>query len=534
MNRFFTTLIASAMVLGASAQNLNFEEYESDPQQGVVPDLSMISVLFPNVAEIEIISEESIYLMKNFEEVPGTNVQVFDDNLIRMSLPERITEAGEYIMMIGAEALRGYNGDRSESIVNENEIYLTFNIEGSQTELNFDFTSDPVQGTVQSLSTVTLTFPNIYDLEFNDRKGVAMTRNGAPAGDVSMSINSSEQLVITLAEPVTDPGEYKITVNTGALTGFSISYAFLDNPEPIEVSYVIEGAAEQLDFSFTAFPANGSTVTGLSDVTLRFPALDNADTLTDDVLVTVGDITLTNDQYSVELTDGNMFAISFMEPLTAETLTPVRIFFAPGTIMGRKGEVNASNANPIELNYQLAPAVKEDLVITFNRPTLPNSDGELSAELQIDSFFFMVEGVKDLNAATGTEDNVSIKFNNEAEVWEQYSRLRKGFGFNAENSYFSAPISNAPYFNGDYIVTIAAHSIGDSTWLENHEFGHTNPETILHFTLVDGDTVGIEKVEAIEADAAEIYTLQGIRVNCDVNKLPAGFYVVNGKVVIKK
>lgn len=95
-----------------------------------MPDLSMISVLFPNVAEIDINSAESIYLMKDFEEIEGSSVDVFGGNVVRVTMPERITDPGEYILMIGEAALCGYSEDYSETLDNPSEIYLTFNIEG--------------------------------------------------------------------------------------------------------------------------------------------------------------------------------------------------------------------------------------------------------------------------------------------------------------------------------------------------------------------------------------------------------------------
>lgn len=51
------------------------------------------------------------------------------------------------------------------------------------------------------------------------------------------------------------------------------------------------------------------------------------------------------------------------------------------------------------------------------------------------------------------------------------------------------------------------------------------------FEFYGADTVGIEDV-TIDGKAAEIFTIDGVRVNGAANELPAGLYIINGKKVI--
>lgn len=148
--------------------------------------------------------------------------------------------------------------------------------------------------------------------------------------------------------------------------------------------------------------------------------------------------------------------------------------------------------------------VKHDLTLELANATKPNADGEISANKQINSFFFM-STVSGLGAVSTRTPNVTIKSDSEDNTFEASGVLKKSFGLNADFTYFTVDFQKEPKYNGDYTVTIAADSFGDAEWLADHNFGRTNDEVVLHFTLVDGLSNVALDVEPTVTPAAGAY-----------------------------
>lgn len=108
------------------------------------------------------------------------------------------------------------------------------------------------------------------------------------------------------------------------------------------------------------------------------------------------------------------------------------------------------------LRYLISEPVKYDLTAAFNTPTKPNDNGEISAEKQLTSFFF-VSDVAGLVAAGGDVENVTIR-----EVNGNFTKsghLRKAFGMSQDKSYFSVEFNSEPSYNGEYEIGDLAGSI---------------------------------------------------------------------------
>ena len=140
--------------------------------------------------------------------------------------------------------------------------------------LDFSFTADPAAGsTVTELSTISVTFPNLVEPEFANKSAITLTRDGEKV-DAKLDIPyPTNVLKVVCNETQTAAGTYTLTIPALSITGYDEEYNAEDNPSDITMSWIIEGASGGLDFSFTADPAAGSTVTELSTISVTFPNL---------------------------------------------------------------------------------------------------------------------------------------------------------------------------------------------------------------------------------------------------------------------
>lgn len=82
----------------------------------------------------------------------------------------------------------------------------------------------------------------------------------------------------------------------------------------------------------------------------------------------------------------------------------------------------------------------------------------------------------------------------------------------------------------NYVLTSITVTDAAGTEVTVTDSKFTMPETAVTVTVVFTTTDGIEAVVADDADNAEIFNLQGVRVN----KAQKGIYIVNGKKVLVK
>jgi len=381
MNKLFTTLAASAVALSASA-GVSFENYVSVPATGDVTEISSIEVKFPGCAEIEINDSESIYIVNaNQEKVAGEPNVSYGTNVLTFTPDATITAPGTYRLCIGEWTLCGYD-ENYESMDNPSEIILEYTIKSQGgSDIFGNPTVMPAQGTVTSLETITISFPDAQEVSLDDKSKVSLTHDGENIAD--FTITDGNELTIKLSQEMAAPGEYVLTI-----------------------------------------PAN----------TLKDPNGTN------------------------------------------------------------------SNQNDLVFKWSILTPVSYDLTLTFNSPIKPNADGEISAEKQLTAFFF-VSDAAGLDAASGTEDNVTIREINGD--FEKSGHLQKAYGLYQDKSYFSVDFGSEPRYNGKYEIIIAKGAFGDAEWLANPEFGHSNEEIVLTFTLVDGADRNFYTIEPVEVTPSE-------------------------------
>lgn len=92
----------------------------------------------------------------------------------------------------------------------------------------------------------------------------------------------------------------------------------------------------------------------------------------------------------------------------------------------------------------------------------------------------------------------------------------------AEVPTFKATFDPAPTVSGSYTLSIGGYTFGMDNLTSNDPI-----------TKVYDFVSGVESVIADDYESADIYNLQGIKLNAAWSELPAGFYIVGGKVVKK-
>lgn len=467
-------------------------EYKVTWPTGDITEIQAVDIEFPNVYELEI-NDDSL-ITATYGARTLSSYASIRSNVLTIELDETATEAGEYVFTIATGALAAYSNDPDDSYLGDNTdpIRVVLTIEGASFVPDFSGAiAEPAQGEVKSLENVMITFPNINELDINSRDDIVMTLNGTKidvgtgyAYGAKPSATNMNALTFTLPRAYTEQGEYVLTIPAGALCAYDADYNSADNTEAFTFTWNI-ASASGLDFTFEADPQNGSTVAELAEVTLTFPGLDAILVEEANVEVKIDGATLEAANYTVADKDTKAIVVSFNPAVVINGLVPnkVEITFPAETLLGSKGEEVHFNDTPVILTYNIVAAAAYDIDVILSRPTDPNANGEISANKSIESFFFSAD-IQGLGVPAGTEHNVTIKEVNGD--FEASARLKKAGGLNPDFSYFSAAFGKEPTYNGEYVITIARGALGDQTWLENPEFGRSNDEVVLRFTLVDG------------------------------------------------
>lgn len=245
----------------------------------VVDNITTIEIFTPTESDVYSYSKPDITI--NGSAVAVTYATSGSDNdLLTYTLAEPITEPGKYNIVIGAESFFYglYEYDNTE-------ISWTVTVQSStppapdvpepiQNPANI--TINPEQGEVPMLDSFTITFGNVSIVDFNSTKTITLTKY--PSGEAVTTAKIGDgagmnDALITLAEKVTAPGNYLLTVPEGA------AYDLMsddDCPETRWVYTIKEGSEipPETPDNFTSSPANGEIVESLSKIVVTFTDFD--------------------------------------------------------------------------------------------------------------------------------------------------------------------------------------------------------------------------------------------------------------------
>ncbi len=271
---------------------------------------------------------------------------------------------------------------------------------------DFSYTVDPAEGEVSMLQFVTMTFPNVDEIDINSSDDLTVLRaDGSRVRGVDVSVENDNELAFVFGAEQTDPGTYTINIPAGTLAGYADSYAWMeDNPTDIVLTYTIGSQTpEAVDWTCQTDPEEG-TVDELQNIYLYFPNIAMVDINTkSDIVLSFNGTPIDGVKISEE--DTNLFCIYTAEPLTAAGTYTLTI--AKYALCAFNDEESYPEDLPKELTFTWTiegAATEIDFAYT---PSLPTDEilayfGELTLTFG------------NLDEVSCKADGVSVTFNGEA------------------------------------------------------------------------------------------------------------------------
>lgn len=373
----------------------------------------------------------------------------------------------------------------------------------------------PEAGTIAAdgLKTITLTFPEGTDVVLGEEDTYMVLLNGMTANTGFSSTYYKAELkgntiVYTspLDEPLAEGGKYTFSVGANAYKTNGIFNA------AFTIDYTVASASK--DYTFVFSPAEGEEVKNVEDV---FVTVEGAQS------VAIADATklqFTSGDKKVEsaagiVTEGNKLDFMiFLEPLTDGDWTAT----LPANVLTIDGNVYDK-----EISWSFT--VKSGAAVELPKPVSTPAEGKVKSE---DLNRIVLNLADDAKAtAIGEEGTYMITLAPEG-GWSVRT-YSIAIGDDANEIILTAEGANLPELEeGNYVLTVSPNAYfvgnqGNGNYTYNFE-------------------VTTSSVDGIFADDTEfnVYTTTGICVinngtAADVELLPAGLYIINGKkVVIRK
>lgn len=513
-------MAACAVAFSASAA-VSFSGYTSIPAEGEVTEITSIEITFPGCDEIEINDAEGIYMVDgNYDDVAGSAKVTYGTNVLKYTPDEPITAPGTYTLCIGTEILAGYvyNGDDADYLDNPDEIYLQYTI-GSQQGggVNFDNAEvDPKQGSVTSLETIKISYPNAPEVYFYDRSKVTMTRDGAPVAIASMTDGFGIEVKLESAQ--TESGEYVLTIPALELGGYTETDG-KDNETDLVYKWTIAAPVAYdltLELSSPTNPnADGELSAEKQLISFFFASPETG-------LVAASG---TEDNVTIREIDGDFERSGHLRKAfgldASKTYFSVE-FGAEPRYNGKYEIVIAKGAfgNDVWASNPEAGRTNDEITLTF---TLV--DGA-------ERVFYTIEATEITPAETTVENGnmlteFTVKFDTDVTLApEAHATLAgKTADFNesaviastGDNRTFTVKFETVPTEDGVYVFNIAQGAFVGTE-------GNMSVEINKEYTLTSSN--GVDMIETVDGETV-VYNLQGVRVNAE--NLPAGIYIVNGK-----
>ena len=469
---------------GETAYELPFNV---SPEDGsTLSSLSMVTFTMKEgqpYSEFDVNTKDDIYFMHNGVRYTascegGSELIIIPEN--------EITEAGEWQLIIDKYAIYWASADYSAYSDNEEKIVFTYNIEGNgETPADYPFkVMEPEGETVNSLYYALLELDSesgFTSFIVNDPAGIYFTKDG-DIYTTTDSYASGRELNIDPDNFITDSGNYALVIKAGAISWTNGSDV-VDLPADFVVNFTVE-AAEATEAPVYLIPEEGSTVSELGTVTIS-------------LIPDLGYDYIDIDGYGVAILDedynrcGTVSLYQDPSDYTSYTLTIKNNEGAPITEAGTyflcfdEYALNCYNDNydpyycnfePLFYSFTVVPAaapVVYDVIPSDYKPT----DGSVidfdSRDLS-DIILYVEEGIE---PAEGAMAQLIFALDPENVVTAPIEKVR----------YMNQlRITFAPaQYSGEYTVYIPEGSFGDAAWLEDHEYGHSNPSIELHYTLIN-------------------------------------------------
>lgn len=454
-----------------------YEALEVTPAEGVVESLQHFTITFAGLPVT--VNEEAIPTLQKGggATVEGHMRADEDGTTVVVDFDESFTVSGQYFLNLPGESIT-VNGVRLLPLT------LRFSIKGDADSFYEQIAIDPVEGEVQSLQFFTIYFPE-YVTEISNGSKVSLTNNTSGQTYRPEITEVGFTTVVYLADEVTEPGEYTLTVPAGTI----VFNALDEEVHELNFHYSIVGEVPSFYDQITIDPAEG-TVERLQHFTITFPM--QVDCLAPDVMATMTNVaTGATFDAAMSSLDDKVY-VDLAEAVTEPgryTLT-----LPEGAVM-----INALGEMVHELSFSYLIPESGMPDYTINPP-----EGEVNI-LQVFTINYGQMVVVD-------EDAISILTNDETgetfecNMWEVGGRAVV---------YKEYPLSVV----GNYTLTVPANSITIEAT------GQTNPEMVFHYNLVEKDTYVPPVIETQPNGELKLYMRTGLLVQeVEKDSVPEGEY----------
>lgn len=499
------TITASWTIGGSSEPTIFFDKFTRFPTAPTQTSLETITFTFPNVNIVEVENEDGVTVTCDGEPVALKSVTA-SGNVVSVNLASVQTTGGAYVVTIPANALRGYNADKTETIFNDQAFTATYNI-----NYTVDFSSAyfTPSGTVESLKEITLNLPGVKYPLWQQPRRMVFTKDGQAIPGFYDNYDKGEYyMTIILEEEQTEPGEYTLTIPAQVISGRISDGDVEYNEDAIVGKWTIAGEVDPntvANFSdYTVSPKVG-TVTELKDVTFTFPNCAKIE------IVEAYGIYASLKGSDINTTckaEGNTLTISL--PSAYTSAGDYEFFIGEECIkaISADGSKSMLNGSFISADYTIEGAALAEF--SFDGYTCNPAEGNVTSLKTINITF---PNIYEVCKETGAKATI---------MKGAYAPTTISFKENGNNT-ITLNLANEITTAGNYVVTIDAGALCGF----NEDYDYINNDVItLNYTV--GQMVGVEGIDA-DAENAVIYNLQGIRVDADKATLPAGLYIINGR-----
>lgn len=364
---------------------------------------------------------------------------------------------------------------------------------------------------LETLDNIIISFPEATKVERNGSMGddeILFRLGWSWVGQVSVTPVEGADVPsykISLAEAPVTMGNYSLMIPEGF---FVVDYEALP-----EVSARFNYAGANVDLTPEYNPTGDIVAADWLYVAIVFP--EGARVQVGDMLLSsmMLEFTPTGSMMPIELSYPNDFEVSaesnfLMFNIVGESVLnqtgQISLYVAPGafTVNGQESPELSHTWNVVE------PRTYE---FTFNPDGLTSTDD--LAEITI-----TINGADE--AVINNPYGVTMRNGYGADAYFATATLSVVEG--AEVPTFKATFDPAPTVSGSYTLSIGGYTFGMDNLASNDPI-----------TKVYDFVLGVESVVADDYENADVYNLQGIKLNAAWSELPAGFYIVGGKVVKK-
>ena len=418
-----------------------YEALEVTPAEGVVESLQHFTITFAGLPVV--VNDEAVpTLQKGGGATSEGRMSDDEDGItVHVDFDESFTTSGQYYLNLPEGSLT-VNGQRLLPLT------LRFTINGTAESFYEQITIDPAEGVVESLQFFTISFPE-YVTEIAHGSKATITNNSTNTTHVAEITEVGFTALVYLAEEITEPGDYTLTIPAGAV----IVEALGEEVHELSFNYTIPGEIGPTFYDqITIDPAEGN-VESLQHFTITFPM--EVDCLAPDVM---GMLTNTTTGMTYDAAMSSLDDKVYVDIAEAVT-TPGRytLTIPVGAVI-----IEALDDMVHELNFDYTITGGEMPDFTINPP---------EGEVHLLQYFTIAYG----EPVVVDEDAHSILTNDE--TGEAFECNMLEIGGNAV-IYKEYPLSVV----GSYTLTVPANSIS----IESS--GQTNPEMIFHYTLTEKET----------------------------------------------